>query len=61
MFTIRIFNDFRITIWVYKEHSSTIMCRTLLVEYYVFNNSSVYVLLIDASKAFDATVPFKII
>ena len=40
----------------FKEHSSTIMCYTLLVEtieYYVFNNSSVYVLLIDASKAFD--------
>ena len=39
-----------------KEHSSTIMCSTLLVEtveYYVSNNSSVYVLLIDASKAFD--------
>ena len=40
----------------FKEHSSTIMCSTLLVEtveYYVSNNSSVYVLLIDASKAFD--------
>ena len=40
----------------FKEHSSTIMCSTLLVEtveYYVSNNSSVYVLLIDASKVFD--------
>ena len=40
----------------FKEHSSTIMCSTLLVEtveYYVSNNSTVYVLLIDASKAFD--------
>ena len=40
----------------FKEHSSTIMCSTFLVEtveYYVSNNSSVYVLLIDASKAFD--------
>ena len=37
----------------FKEHSSTIMCSTLLVEYYVSNNSSVYVLLIDTSKAFD--------
>ena len=40
----------------FKEHSSTIMCSTLLVEtieYYVYNNSYVYVLLIDASKAFD--------
>ena len=39
-----------------KEHYSTIMCCTLLVEtveYYVSNNSSVYVLLADASKAFD--------
>ena len=42
----------------FEEHSSksTIMCSTLLVEtveYYVSNNSTVYVLLIDASKAFD--------
>ena len=40
----------------FKEHSSTIMCSTLLaetVEYYVSNNSTVYVLLIDVSKAFD--------
>ena len=40
----------------FREHSSNIMCSTLLVEtveYYVSNNSSVYVLLIDASKAFD--------
>ena len=40
----------------FKEHSSTIMCSTLLVEtveYYVSNNSYFYVLLIDASKAFD--------
>ena len=32
------------------------MCSTLLVEtveYYVSNNSTVFVLLIDASKAFD--------
>ena len=32
------------------------MCSTLLVEtveYYVFNKSTLYVLLIDASKAFD--------
>ena len=42
----------------FKEHSSTIICSTLLVEtveYYVSNNSSVYVLLIDASKAFDGS------
>ena len=40
----------------FKEHFSSIMCSTLPVEtgeYYVFNNSTVYVLLIDASKAFD--------
>ena len=39
----------------FKEHSSNIMCSTLLVEtveYYESNNSTVYVLLIDASKAF---------
>ena len=40
----------------FKEHFSTIMCSTLLVEaveYYASNNSSVYDILIDASKAFD--------
>ena len=40
----------------FKEHYSTIMCSILLVEtveYYVSNNFTVYVLLIDASKAFD--------
>ncbi len=40
----------------FKKGCSTIMCATLLsetIEYYVSNNSSVYVLLIDASKAFD--------
>ena len=40
----------------FKEHSSTVMCSTLLVEtveYYVSNNSTVYVLLTDASKVFD--------
>ncbi len=40
----------------FKQHSSTIMCSTVLietVEYYINNNSTVYVLLIDASKAFD--------
>ena len=37
----------------FKEDSSTIMCSTLLVEtveYYVSNNSSVYVLLIDVQN-----------
>ena len=40
----------------FKENSSTIMCSTLLVEtveYSVSNNSTIYVLLIDSSKAFD--------
>ena len=40
----------------FKEYYSSIMCNTLLVEtveHYVSDNSSVYVLLIDASKAFD--------
>ena len=39
-----------------KKHSSTIICTTALTEiikYYVDNGSSVFVLLIDASKAFD--------
>ena len=38
---------------------STLLVET--VEYYVSNNSSVYVILIDASKEFDRTVPFQII
>ena len=37
----------------FKEHSSNIMCSTLLVETVEYNNSSVYVILIDASKPFD--------
>ena len=40
----------------FKKQSSTIMCTTVLTEtidYYVDNGSSVFVLLIDASKAFD--------
>ena len=42
----------------FKEHSSTIMCSTLLVEYYVSNNSTVYVLMIDESKAVeDCAIP----
>ena len=48
----------------FKEHSSTIMWSTLLVEiveYYVSNNSTVYVLLIDVSKEFDRLWPFQII
>ena len=47
----------------FKEHSSTIMCSTILVEtveYYVSNNSSVYVLLIYASKAFDRLCQSKL-
>ena len=45
----------------FKEHYSTIMCSTLLVEtveYYVSNNPSVYILLIDTSKAFDRLCHF---
>ena len=40
----------------FKKGCSTIICSILLsetVEYYVSNHSSVFVLLIDASKAFD--------
>ncbi len=40
----------------FKKHSSTIMCTTLLfetVQYYVERKAPVYVLFIDASKAFD--------
>ena len=48
----------------FKEHYFTIMCSTLLVEtveYYVSNNSTVYVLLIDVSKSFDRLCHSKII
>ena len=40
----------------FKEHYSTIMCSTILVEaveYNVSNNYTVYVLLNDVLKAFD--------
>ena len=40
----------------FKEHTSTILCIILFietVEYYISNNSTVYVPLIDASNAFD--------
>ena len=40
----------------FKKHSATVMCTTALtetIEYYVENVSSVFVLLIDASNAFD--------
>ena len=49
---------------VFQEHYFTIMCSTLLVEtveYYVSNNSSVYVLLIDVSKAFDRLCHSKLL
>ena len=48
----------------FKEHYSTIMCTTLLVvtvKYYVSNNSSVYVLLTNASKAIDRLFHSKIL
>ena len=40
----------------FKEMSSTITCTSLLIEtieYYTSNNSNCYLLLLDASKAFD--------
>ena len=41
----------------FKPHSSTVLCSTLLIEtieYYVHNSRQpAYVLLLDASKAFD--------
>ena len=47
----------------FKNQSSTIMCTTSITEtiqYYVDNGSSVFVLLIDASKACDSNL-FKIL
>ena len=40
----------------FKENSSTITCSQLLfetIEYYNMNNTDCYMLLLDASKAFD--------
>ena len=37
----------------WREHSSTITYSTLLVEYYVSKNTTVYVLVIGAAKPFD--------
>ena len=40
----------------FKSSSYTVMCSNMVteaIEYYVSNNSSVYLLLINASKAFD--------
>ena len=47
----------------FKEHFSTIMCSILFVEtveYHVSNNLFVYVLLIDASKAFDVLETYNV-
>ena len=46
----------------YKTKSSTVMCSTALtetIEYYVSRKTQVYVLLIDASKAFDRVSHIK--
>ena len=40
----------------FKKHSSTVICTALLletIEYYIENGSDCYLLLLDASKAFD--------
>ena len=40
----------------FKRHSSTVICTALLletIEYYIENGSDCYLLLLDASKAFD--------
>ena len=40
----------------FKQHSSTVICTALLIEtieYYVENGSDCYLMLLDASKAFD--------
>ena len=47
----------------YKTISSTVMCSTALtetIEYYVSGKTPVYVLLIDASKAFDCVSHIKL-
>ena len=48
--------DLRKTHLQFKENSSTITCTQLLVEtieYFNINNTDCYMLLLDASKAFD--------
>ena len=44
----------------YKTNSSTVMCSTETIEYYVSRKTPVYVLLIDASKAFDRVSHIKL-
>ena len=47
----------------YKRNSSTVMCTTMLsetIEYYVSNNSHVFVLYMDTSKAFDRVCHSKL-
>ena len=46
----------------YKTKSSTVVCSTVLmetIEYYISRKTTVYVLLIDASKAFDCVSHIK--
>ena len=47
----------------FKQHSSTVTCTALLIEtieYYRENDSDCYLLLLDASKAFDRVVYVKL-
>ena len=47
----------------FKQNSSTVTCSSMVIEtieYYVSCNSSVYLLLIDASKAFDRLCHHKL-
>ena len=48
----------------FKQHSSTVICKALLkdtIEYYTENGSDCYLLLLDASKAFDRVEYVKLI
>ena len=47
----------------FKKHSSTVICTALLletIEYYIENGSDCYLLLLDASKAFDRVENVKL-
>ena len=40
----------------YKEHASTVQCASIICEvinYYINNDSCIYMCMLDASKAFD--------
>ena len=47
----------------YKENHSTVLCTSLeleVIQYYKLNNSNIFTLILDASKAFDTVAYSKL-